>query len=43
MMILNDNYLMNLSELNLQHLCYNMILFNIIMSDAVIVQMINCF
>ena len=43
MIILNDSYLMNSSELNLQHLCHNMILFDIIMSDAVTAQMIDCF
>ncbi len=42
-MILNNNYLMNSSELNLQHLCHNMILFNIIMSDAITMQIINHF
>ena len=43
MMILNDNYLMNLNELNLQHLCHNIILFDIIIFDAVTVQTIDCF
>ena len=34
---------MNLNKLNLQHLYHNIILFDIIMSDTVIMQMINCF
>ena len=42
-MILNDNYLMNLSELNFQHLCHNMILFDITMFDIITVQTINHF
>src|SRR6266487_6993207 len=42
-MILNNNYLMNSSKLNLQHLCHNMILFNIIMSDVVTAQTIDHF
>ncbi len=43
MMILNNNYLVNSSKLNLQHLYHNIILFNIIMSDAVTAQMIDYF
>ena len=43
MIILNDNYLINLSKLNFQHLYHNMILFNIIMSDVVIMQIIDYF
>ncbi len=42
-MILNDNYLMNLSELNLQHLYHNMILFDIVISDTVTAQTIDHF